>query len=278
MSQVKSYGIDILGPNKIEELSTLPSWSSAYERRIVYAADVDTVYFGTGSRWIELQLPEDQASPGNSKYYGTNASGTKGWQNLSTLPEDIGIGGAPGSTVPSLRRCTINTSTGAITLGSGPDLMLNGTDNNSPDQEFIALKIWNSVWNDIADFHQLDDELVYGKCYIDTTTGSKICSKRCQMGVIGIASNTFGYGLGVGSNKVPIAVSGWVLAYVDKEYEVGTPLTNDKDGNLTKMSRREKRKYPERMVGIYSKKEENLFVGSDLKKIDVDGRHWIKVK
>ena len=78
--------------------------------------------------------------------------------------------------------------------------------------------------------------------------------------------------------QVPIAVSGWALAYVDQEYPCGTPLTNDQDGNLTEMTLEEKRNYPERLVGIYKRKELETEFGTESKKINVNGRHWVKVK
>lgn len=145
---------------------------------------------------------------------------------------------------------------------------------------FGAPSVWNAVWNDIADFQLLCDKLEFGKCYFDTKDGARICNQRCQMSVIGIASDTFGYGLGKFANKteVPIAVAGWVLAYVDKEYECGTPLTNDEHGNLTAMTKQEKMEYPERIVGLYKRKEMDEFWGPEGKKIEVKGRHWIKIK
>ena len=204
-------------------------------------------------------------------YVDTNA--------ISHVAADVGIGGVPGPTFPTLRRCTIATDTGIITPGDGPDLMLNGTDDNSPDQEFIALKLWNMVWNDVADFRKLNDELIYGKCYYDTTNGAKICDTQCQKSVIGIASNTFGQGLGfIGAKSVPIAISGWVLAFVDKEYEIGTPLTNDENGDLTEITFEEKKWYPERLVAIYRNKEVNILWGPKDKEIEVNNRYWVKIK
>ncbi len=175
-----------------------------------------------------------------------------------------------------LRRCTINSSTGDVTLpgmNTGNGLQLVG--------QFSADKVWNAVWNDVADFQLLCDELIPGKCYFDTKDGAKICNTRCQMSVIGIASDTFGYGVGCGANpnrEVPIGVAGWVLAYVDKEYECGTPLTNDEFGNLTAMTRDEKLEYPERIVGLYKRKEMDEFWGPEGTKIEVKGRHWVKIK
>jgi hypothetical protein len=197
----------------------------------------------------------------------------------SQVESPVGIGGAAGVGVPTLRRCSINSSTGVVTVEAGDDLMFNSAADISPDQQIIASKIWNSVWNDIADFRKLSDSLVYGKCYYDTLEGAKICNVRCQKGVIGIASNTFGQALGyLGSESVPIAISGWVLAYVDQEYEIGTPLTNDEWGILTEMTLEEKQNYPERMVAIYRNLELESFWGPPDNKIEVDGRHWVKVK
>ena len=147
------------------------------------------------------------------------------------------------------------------------------------DGYLYATKIYNAVYNDIADFQEVDDKIIYGKCYYDTKEGAKICNKRCQMAVIGIASDTYGFGVGKVEDEgyAPFAVAGWVLAYVDKEYPTGTPLTNDENGNLTEILSAEKREFPERIVAIYKKKEESLFWGPN-DDVRVDGRHWVKVK
>jgi hypothetical protein len=145
---------------------------------------------------------------------------------------------------------------------------------------FHAEKVWNSVWNDYADFQLVNDEIIPGKCYFDTADGAQICSERCQLSVIGIATDTFAQAVGLrrDQNQIPIAVAGWALAYVDKEYPCGTPLTNDENGNLTEITLEEKRNYPERIVGIYKRKELDLEFGTETSKIKVDGRHWIKIK
>jgi hypothetical protein len=146
--------------------------------------------------------------------------------------------------------------------------------------DLVSPKVWNAVWNDIADFQLLCDELIHGKCYFDTKDGARICHERCQMSVIGIASDTFGFGVGSGAQakQVPIAVAGWVLAYVDKEYECGTPLTNDENGNLTAITKTEKMEYPERIVALYKRMEMDEFWGPTNQQIKVNGRHWVKVK
>ena len=174
---------------------------------------------------------------------------------------------------PTLSRCSISSS-GAVTVGdSGTGLNASGY--------FSGTKVWNAVWNDIADFQLLDDKLEFGRCYFDTTEGAKICNTRCQMSVIGIASDTFGFGVGSGANpdrEVPIAIGGWVLAFVDQEYGCGTPLTNDDHGCLTAMTKQEKMEYPERIVALYKKPETAELWGTEGKEIEVKGRHWVKVK
>lgn len=154
-----------------------------------------------------------------------------------------------------------------------------GTDELGYNGYFYATRVYNAVWNDLADFHLLDDELIYGKCYYQSPTGSKICNKKCQKGLIGIASDT--YGISAGSNKklktVPISVAGWVLAFVDKEYKSGTPLTTNQNGELTKMSFWRKLLFPERLVATYGYKEEEEKWGPAKSEVIVNGRHWVKI-
>ncbi len=157
----------------------------------------------------------------------------------------------------------------------------NRGDTESNGADLIAERVWNAVWNDYADFQLLNDELIPGKCYMDTADGAKICTQRCQLSVIGIASDSFGHAVGLRADQVqvPIAVAGWALAYVDQEYPCGTPLTNDENGNLTEMTLEEKRDFPERLIAIYKKKEvQTEFGPNQNNKIQVNGRHWVKIK
>lgn len=185
---------------------------------------------------------------------------------------EFGISTGPGGAIPAIYR-------GDYVIAGVPAQNENGSF-ICTNVDLVSPKVWNAVWNDVADFQLLNDKLEYGKCYYDTKDGARICNERCQMSVIGIASDTFGFGVGRGANssQVPIAIAGWVLAFVDKEYECGTPLTNDEHGNLTAMSRAEKLEYPERIVAIYKRKEMDEFWGPENQKIEVRGRHWVKVK
>ena len=143
-------------------------------------------------------------------------------------------------------------------------------------------KVFHAVWNDISDAIEVQDslEIEAGRCYrFDGTEYSKT-SEYCQKGIIGIHSDTAGDILGrKGKHKeLDISVGGFVLAYVDRQYESGTPLTSGPNGTLTEMKREDVREYPERLVATYWKPETETEWGSDMYKVTVNGRHWVKIK
>ena len=221
--------------------------------------------------------------------YFLNDAGVEYQLNIDAIEHSsvdyFGIGGDT-SAYPILRRCTINSTTGNITDGStGNDLMVNSAADTSPDQQFIAMRVWNGVWNDVADYQDLDPNEVepkFGLCYFDTYEGAQICDRRCQKSVMGIASDTFGFGVGMSDKKytVPIAVSGWTLAHIQEgeSLEPGDVLTNNYNGKLVKMTKEEKMEYPERIVAVYKKPEKETLWGPKGHEIQVNGRHWVKVK
>lgn len=154
-----------------------------------------------------------------------------------------------------------------------------GTTRINYDGYLYASKIFNAVWNDIADFQKVDDVIIPGKCYYDTLTGAKICNERHQKAVIGILSDTFGFAIGtpVEEGYGPFAIAGWVLAYVDGNCEIGDPLTSNEYGNLCKMSRYEVEQFPDRIVATYKRPETTDVWGTNQNKIIVNRRHWVKV-
>lgn len=140
-----------------------------------------------------------------------------------------------------------------------------------------ATRVYDAVWNDLAEFRAIDQgtKKIPGKAYLSTKEGLKLPTKRCQKGVVGIHSDTYGFSLGgkeSDDSKIPIAISGWTLAYVDKDYPIGTALVNDKNGILTKASFWEKVKYPERILAVVDHGP------IEYNNLDIDGRVWVKVK
>ena len=150
-------------------------------------------------------------------------------------------------------------------------------------QEGIAgAKVYNAVWNDLADCIPVNDEAIIEPGYCYCFDGNKYykSSKYLDEGIIGIQSDTYGMHMGhkPGIKQMDVAVAGFVLAYVDKEYSVGTPLTCGENGVLTEIRKQDKIEYPERIVATYWKNETHEYWGSETNKVAVNGRKWVKVK
>ena len=145
-----------------------------------------------------------------------------------------------------------------------------------------ATKVYHAVWNDISDAIEVQNtlETLPGYCYYFDGIDYNRTTEYCQKGVIGIHSDTAGSVLGRKGKcrELDISVGGFVLAYVDKHYESGTPLTSAPDGKLTKMKLLSRIFHPERLVATYWKPEMKAEWGDDTHKVKVDGRHWVKVK
>lgn len=141
--------------------------------------------------------------------------------------------------------------------------------------------VYNAVWNDLTDRIPVDNDcdLEYGKVYC--FDGEHYCQSQeyCPEGLIGIHSDTGGFEMGAkGVKELQCSVAGFVLAYVDKEYPVGTPLTATCCGYLTEISKKDKMEYPERILATYWKDEPAEEWGSDDRKVKVNGRKWVKIK
>lgn len=143
-------------------------------------------------------------------------------------------------------------------------------------------KVYNAVWNDLADCIPVDDdcELIPGYCYCFDGEKYYKSSKYLDDGIIGIHSDTYGMHMGYKDNckQMDVAVAGFVLAYVDKEYPVGTPLTCTESGYLTRIEKSDKMEYPEKIVATYWKNEFSEYWGGEKDKIKVNGRKWVKIK
>jgi len=142
--------------------------------------------------------------------------------------------------------------------------------------------VYNAVWNDLSDRIPVDEEcnLEYGRCYCFDGSHYYKSQEYCPEGLIGIHSDTAGFEMGAKPNtkELQCSVAGFVLAYVDKEYLVGTPLTAGPDGCLTEIQMEDKIHYPERIVATYWKNEPAEEWGSDDRKVKVNGRKWVKIK
>lgn len=136
-----------------------------------------------------------------------------------------------------------------------------------------------ACWNDYAEF-RASDECEPGRVVCENGDGTMSrAHKRLQPGAM-IVSDTYGFAIGkMEQCQTPIAVSGRVLAYPYEDwwtFEPGEAVCAGPNGTVSKMTRREIRKYPERIIGTVS--ELPLYEVWGTHNTQVNGRIWIKVK
>lgn len=176
-------------------------------------------------------------------------------------------------TISAAGDVTSDSTSGALTVSTGGIYAKSGIKSDTG--------VYNAVWNDLADCIPVDDECKVEPGYCYCFDGEKYykSTKYLDEGIVGIDSDTYGMNMGrkPGLNQMDVAVAGFVLAYVDKEYKPGTPLTCTEDGYLTEIKKEDKIEYPERIVATYWKNEPAEEWGSDSRKVKVNGRKWVKV-
>lgn len=142
---------------------------------------------------------------------------------------------------------------------------------------YTDMALYGAVWNDYAEFRNCSDGEA-GRCVIENGDDTmSLSTKRLQYG--GIISDTFGFVIGDQKNGKPIAVSGRVLAYTDKDkknFKPGDAVCSGPNGSVSKMTRKEIKEYPEKILGIVSSIPTYEFWGP--KQIPVDGRIWVRVR
>ena len=150
------------------------------------------------------------------------------------------------------------------------------TVDNATTYHFYAGAVHNAVWNDLADCIEVpeDTDLEFGYCY--SWNGNKVeKTSRKSKNCIGIHSNTAGLFMGEKPVRtIQAAVAGFALAYVDKIYPEGTPLTWSDDGKLTKCTVLKRVLHPERVIAIFYKEEKQ----ESWHGVKVNNRHWVKVR
>lgn len=168
---------------------------------------------------------------------------------------------------------------------TGGDLYLN---KNSSGNVFLGKslkakvdntgRVYGAIWNDFAEFRK-SNENEAGRVVCETENGLCRSYKRLQPGAE-IISDTFGFAIGETNEcQTPVAVAGRVLAYPYEDwwtFELGEPVCAGPNGTVSKMTRREVRKYPDRIIGTVSELPLYEFWGEN--KIPVNGRIWIRVR
>ena len=208
---------------------------------------------------------------------GSEITATKGSTFLTSHQDISGKANLSGATFTGAVAITNTTASSSTTTGA---LRVSG--GIGAQGSIYGARVYNAVWNDLADCIPVDDdvELEPGRCYCFNGTNYHKSNKYLADGIIGIHSDTYGMHMGAkqGVKQMDVAVAGFVLAYVDQEYPVGTPLTCGPDGMLVKIEREDKIEYPEKIIATYWKKETEEYWGSETQKVKVNGRKWVKIK
>ena len=180
------------------------------------------------------------------------------------------IGGTLGITGATTISSSLNV-TGSSTLAGAQingNLEVSGDINASG--EITGSKVWNAVWNDIADAITVEQDIKFEPGYAYAFDGEKwFKTKGKDSPYFGIHSDTAGYILGLDkeSNQIHIAIGGFVLAHVDKIYPTGTFLTYSSNGILTKAEEKD-----EKIAKFFKEEKRPLYKGRE-----VMSRHWIKI-
>lgn len=137
-----------------------------------------------------------------------------------------------------------------------------------------------AAWNDYAECRHTTESIEAGRVVCENNDDTLSLSKeRLQPGA-NIISDTFGFVIGeTNMAKTPIAISGRVLAYPYEDrnsFYAGDAVCSGPNGTVSKMSREEIMKFPERIIGTVSAVPDYEFWGEH--NIPVNGRIWIKVK
>ena len=228
----------------------------------VVPTDTNTTYkVASGDDNGQIKVTPSSGSAYNVSVKGL---GSNAYSSTSYLP-------IAGGTITGTTDST-STSTGALIVKGG--LGVAGS--------IYGGAVYGAVWNDLADAIPLGegDIVEAGYCYGFDGEHYTKTSEYMQQSYIGIHSDTYGFKMGIeeGKEKLDVAVSGFVLAYVDKEYLVGTPLTCTEGGILTEIKHKDKVEYPEMVIATYWKSEPNDEWGTDTRKVKVNGRKWVKIK
>jgi hypothetical protein len=120
-----------------------------------------------------------------------------------------------------------------IYLGNTPP---NGTQQVNVNGYLYATRVYNAVWNDLAEFMYKVGEAEPGDVLVQTDKGLSRSNKKGDKAVVGVYSDTYGYALGANNtdDKWPVGLAGVVSVKVKQKLKIGDLLISDKDGFATK--------------------------------------------
>lgn len=168
-----------------------------------------------------------------------------------------------------------STSTGAVIIKGGLGVA----------KYIYGSRVYNAVWNDYAEFRQ-GTTVEGGYCLSECEDGWMRKSTKRLQAACRLTSDTYGSCMGETSKaKTPIAVAGRVLVYTHEDrckFKIGDAVCSAPNGKVSIMSRREIRKYPDRILGIVSEIPNydiwNAGTEENPNPVKVNGRIWVYVR
>ena len=185
----------------------------------------------------------------------------------STAYFPIAGGTITGDTIFSSITASNSTDTGAVCITGG--LGVGGN--------IYGNAVYGAVYNDYAEYRQSEEPIEPG--YIVYSGDDGILHKtvgRLQF-FEGVVSDTFGFSIGkTDKAQTPLAVAGRVLVYTDEELHAGNVVCAGPHGKACKMTKKEIKEHPDRIVGIVSEVPNYETWGEE--NAPVNGRVWIRVR
>ena len=138
-----------------------------------------------------------------------------------------------------------------------------GTTQLNCDGHFYATKVFNAVYNDLAEFmwKDLSDYAQAGDVLVATDDGVRRSQKRADSAVVGVYSDSFRMALynQDEDKKYPVGMTGTLLVKLYGDAKVGDQLVSYKDGFAIKANLWEKLFKRDALIGkvISSKKDKN---------------------
>lgn len=240
---------------------------------------------------------------GGNTWSGTNAfNGTTGVTGLTATSASLDSEGYPIVTEVSYTAGSSAVTNNKVPYTSwtkrtaGPTVIvvspMNAVNSNSDEGypagvgvvgQVVGDSVYNAIWNDMVDCITVPEDTILEPGYAYRFDGEKYTKTTgyLDQAFIGIHSDTYGFGTGCAEDnrkQLYTAIAGFVLAYVDKDYPPGTPLTCTENGWLTELKIEDMKRFPYLLVGTFWKPESEAIWGNPVRYALVNDRKWIRVR
>jgi hypothetical protein len=172
---------------------------------------------------------------GNSSITSLRVAGVEIWNSTSGLIGGSSSGGlTAGATQTGFINYNGTTPSAGQWHGGSTAPLAGATTQLNYNGYLYATKVYNAVWNDLAEYMYKDpsDDACAGDVLVQTETGLVKSFKRAHKAVVGVYSDTYGYALGAEDkdNKYPIGLAGVVNVKVEELLEIGDLLVSGENG------------------------------------------------